>query len=223
LIDAMAHEFKTPLTAIRAVTTMLLANPDQPAQSRLEMLKVADEEAEHLRQLIDNTIEMARLDTARIEIKPELADLGMIINEIVGEMGSEVSSRPLESGINSQVPQIAIDCRLIKLAIKQLLDNALKYSPDGTPIRIQVSQANNAVTIDITDHGKGIPLREQQRIFERFFRSPSVQQQIPGSGLGLNIARSIARAHQGDLTVNSRQGETTFHLTLPMMNLGDCK
>jgi len=223
LIDAMAHEFKTPLTAIKAATTMLLADPDQPALRRLEMLKVADEEAEHLRQLIDNTIEMARLDMTHIEIKPELADLGKIIEEIVGDMGSETLSRPLAVDISSQVPQVAIDHRLIKLAIKQLLDNALKYSPDGTPVRIQVSQADTAVTVGITDHGKGIPLREQQRIFERFFRSPSVQQQIPGSGLGLNIARSIARAHQGDLTVTSRPGETTFHLILPMMNKGDCR
>jgi two-component system sensor histidine kinase KdpD len=221
LIDAMAHEFKTPLTAIRAATTMLLANPDQPVEDRQEMLKVADEEAEHLRKLIDNTIEMARLDTAHIEIKPELADLGMIIDEVVGEMRPAVSSRPLEVYVNSDVPHIAMDRRLIKLAIKQLLDNALKYSPDGTPLRIQVSQANSAVTVDITDHGKGIPLREQQSIFERFFRSPSVQQQVPGSGLGLNIARSIARAHHGDLTVTSQPGETTFHLTLPSMNKGD--
>lgn len=221
LIDAMAHEFKTPLTAIRAATTMLLANPDQPVEDRQEMLKVADEEAEHLRKLIDNTIEMARLDTAHIEIKPELVDLGMIIDEVIGAMRPAVSSRPLAVDVHRDVPHLAVDRRLIKLAIKQLFDNALKYSPDGTPLRIQVSQANSAVTVDITDHGKGIPLREQPSIFERFFRSPSVQQQVPGSGLGLNIARSIARAHHGDLTVTSQPGETTFHLRLPAMNKGD--
>jgi two-component system sensor histidine kinase KdpD len=221
LIDAMAHEFKTPLTAIKAATTMLLANPDQPAESLQEMLKVADEEAEHLRKLIDNTIEMARLDTAHIEIRPESADLGMILNEIAEEMKLEISNRPIKIKVNRDAPQIEIDRRLIKLALKQLLDNALKYSPDGTSIGIQVSQANGSTTIDITNQGKGIPVQEQPKIFERFFRSPSIQQQVPGSGLGLTIARSIAWAHQGDLTVTSQPGETTFRLTLPSISKGD--
>jgi two-component system sensor histidine kinase KdpD len=223
LIDTMAHELKTPLTAIRAATTMLLANPDQPAESRMEMLKVADEESEHLRKLIDDTIEMARLDTAHIEINPELIDVRTLIDETIAAFKPELAHRPLEIDIEGKIHEIPMDCRLIKLAMKQLLDNALKYSPDGTPIRIAAGETDDAVNIEITDHGKGIPVQEQHRIFERFFRSPSVQQQVPGSGLGLNIARSIARAHQGDLIVTSRPGQTTFRLTLPVTGIGERK
>lgn len=221
LIDAMAHELKTPLTSIRAATTMLLANPDQPNEIRLEMLRVADEEAERLRKLIDNTLEMARLDTSHIEIRPELADIGMIMEELVTDMKPVIANRLIEINIDSHVGQIVFDCRLIKLAIKQLLDNALKYSSVDTVLEIQVRRTDHTVNIDITDHGKGISVREQSRIFERFYRSPSVQQLIPGSGLGLNIARSIARAHQGELTVTSRPGETTFRLILPITDKGD--
>ena len=220
LIDAMAHELKTPLTSIKAATTMLLANPDQTAETRMEMLKIADEEAEHLKRLIDNTIELARLDTAHIEINPELANARAIISETIAAMKPELASRPLELDISGQI-QIAVDCRLIILAIKQLLDNALKYSPDGTALKITVAEGDNAVGIEITDYGNGIPVQEQQRIFERFYRSASVQQQVPGSGLGLSIARSIARAHQGDLTVTSLPGQTTFRLTLPVINKGE--
>jgi len=220
LIDAMAHEFKTPLTSIKAATTMLLANPGQPAESRMEMIKVADEEAERLRKLIDNTIEMARLDTAHIEIKPELADVRMIIDETVAAMKPELGKRPIEIDAGGQIHEIAVDCRLIKLAIKQLLDNALKYSPEDTPLRIRAHRVADDAVIEITDYGNGIPAQEQHRIFDRFYRSPSVQQQIPGSGLGLTIARSIARAHQGDLMVTSRSGETTFRLTVPILNKG---
>ncbi len=223
LIDAMAHEFKTPLTSIRAATTMLLANPDQPTEGRMEMLRVADEEAEHLRKLMDNTMEMARLDTAHIEIEPELTDVRLIIDETVAAMKPELGNRRIDFDADGRIHEVAIDRRLIKLAIKQLLDNALKYSPDGTPLRIQAHRVEDKIDIEITDHGTGIPAQEQHRIFERFYRSPSVQQQIPGSGLGLNIARSIARAHQGDLTVTSRAGETTFRLTVPVLDKGGRK
>ncbi len=221
LIDAMAHELKTPLTSIRAATSMLLANPDQTEGSRMEMLKVADEEAEHLDKLIDNTVEMARLDTAHIDIKPELTDVRTVIEELVADMKAELLHRPLDLDINIGNREFAFDRRLIKLAIKQLLDNALKYSPGGSTLRIQVRFATGVVNIDITDQGKGIPFQEQQRIFERFYRGPSVQLQVPGSGLGLTIARGIARAHQGELTVSSRPGETTFRLTLPDLKKGE--
>src|SRR5262249_43499190 len=99
-------------------------------------------------------------------------------------------------------------------------DNALKYSPPNTPITIRVNNGSGIVTIAITDCGKGIPAQERSRIFERHYRSPSVQRQIPGSGLGLNIARNIVRAHQGDLTLTSAPGETTFRLTLPIVKKG---
>jgi len=103
---------------------------------------------------------------------------------------------------------------LIKLAVKQLVENALKYSPPDSPVTVRVHNGRG-VTVAVTDHGKGIPVQEQTRIFERLYRSPSVQSQIPGSGLGLSIAQSIVRAHHGDLIVTSQPGETTFRLTLP--------
>lgn len=103
----------------------------------------------------------------------------------------------------------------MKLAIKQLLDNALKYSPAGTPVTLRVGQSKDELVLEIEDHGQGIPKPEQPRVFQRFYRSPSVQAQIPGSGLGLSIAHRIAQAHGGNLTVTSRPGETTFRLSLP--------
>jgi two-component system sensor histidine kinase KdpD len=221
LIDAMAHEFKTPLTSIKAATTMLLSSPGQPAESQMELLKIADEEAEHLRKLIDNTVEMARLDTAHIEVNPELSDFMEIIDEVAGSMTAELEGRPLQILHEEKIPAIAFDRRLIKLALKQLVDNAVKYSPAGTAISIRVRTADDFVIVEVTDYGAGIPEQEQGRIFERFYRSPTVRHLIPGSGLGLNIAHSIARAHHGDLTVASRPGETTFRLVLPIEHKGE--
>jgi len=223
LIDAMAHEFKTPLTLIKAATTSLLSSPDAPKESRQEQLTIADEEAEHLRKLIDDAVEMARLDTTHIDVHPQISDVQDTIRECVASMESEIDDRLLEIGCDKQPPDIAFDRRLMKLAIKQIIDNALKYSPADKPVAVRVLASKGKLTIEITDHGPGIPVEEQTRIFQRFYRSPSVKDQIPGSGLGLTIARSIAQAHKGDLTLTSRPGETTFRITLPTIYAGDKK
>lgn len=215
LIDAMAHEFKTPLTSIRAATTSLLSMPDQPVETRTELLRIADEEADHLRKLIDDAIEMARLDTANIEVQLEHSSIAAIIREVTASMGKEIDGRPIDILHDEKDTAVPADRRLIKLALKQLLDNALKYSDPGTPVTIEVRHAGGDIVVSVTDRGRGIPLSEQGRVFERFWRSPSVKKQMPGSGLGLRIAHGIARAHDGDLTVTSRPGETTFRLMLP--------
>ena len=217
LIDAMAHEFKTPLTSIKAATTSLRSNPEQPPATRAELIEIADEEAEHLQKLIEDAVEMARLDTAHIEIQPVLSDLATVVGEEVASVCAEADGRAGHlSGDSSPVP-IAFDRRLVRLAVRQLLDNAFKYSPPGTPVFVRVEQDESGATIEIANTGPGIALSEQSRIFRRFYRSPAVQHQVPGTGLGLSIAYSIARAHHGDLTVSSRPGETAFRLTLPRM------
>ncbi|MEO8097932.1 MAG: ATP-binding protein [Acidobacteriota bacterium] len=223
LIDAMAHEFKTPLTSIKAATTSLLANPEQPEESRTELLKIADEEADHLKDLIDSAVDMARLDAAQIDIQAVPTDVGEVVQEVVTSMRIAIDGRPVDVSRDSQVPPVALDRRLIKLAIKQLLDNALKYSPAGTPLTIRVGKSNDEVVLEIEDHGQGIPALEQPRVFQRFYRSPAVQAQIPGSGLGLSIAHRIAQAHLGNLTVVSQPGETTFRLSLPVNHKGESK
>ena len=181
------------------------------------MLRIADEEAEHLRHLIDDAVEMARLDTANIQVQLERSSLPNVVREVVASMEKEIDGRPVDVLSDTEQPSILLDQRLIKLAIRQLLDNALKYSAPSTPLQIAVRSGDNeTMVVDVTDHGPGIPPAEQVRVFERFWRSPSVRKQMPGSGLGLSIAHAIARAHNGDLSVMSRPGETTFRLTLPI-------
>jgi len=220
LLDALAHEFKTPLTSVIAATTALLDNPDQPLASRTELLKIADEEARHLKELINDTVEMGRLDTTGIRVQAERTNVAEIVREVVASMRTDIDDRPVQVNCDEHSSAVVVDRRLVKLAIKQLLDNALKYSPPERPIIVQVRNGSGLITIAVTDYGEGISGQEQSRIFERLYRSPAVERQIPGSGLGLSIALNIVRAHHGDLTVTSRPGETTFRLTLPVAQEG---
>jgi len=216
LIDAMAHEFKTPLTSIRAATTSLLSSPDQPLESRTELLEVADEEARRLQALIDDAVEMARLESNQIHVRRERTDPKELMEDVVASLHTQIDNRPVEVHAEGPVPELALDRRLLKLALKQVLDNALKYSPPRSPISVRVFDGADTINFEITDHGPGIPQQEQGRVFERFYRSPAVKKQVPGFGLGLAIASNIVHAHQGELTVNSRPGETTFRVTLPL-------
>ena len=217
LIDAMAHEFKTPLTLIRAATTSLLANPDRPSELLNEQLKIAGEEAEHLKELIDNAVEMARLDTAHIDVHPEISNWQDAVHEVLASMQTEIDERRVRVVCGQVLPAMGFDRRLMKLAIKQLLDNAIKYSPSETPVEIALYESNGAITLEVANYGNGIPLEEQAHIFERFYRSPSIKNQIPGSGLGLNIAHSIVQAHKGELTLSSEPGRTAFRITMPAL------
>jgi two-component system, OmpR family, sensor histidine kinase KdpD len=216
IIDAMAHEFKTPLTSIKAATTSLLSDPGQPAAARTEMLKIADQEAQHLAMLIDDAVEMARLDVANINVQREMSDIREMVEEVVESMRPAIDDRTLDVRCESPLPSVGLDRRLVRLAIRQLIDNALKYSPSAAPVHIRITGGHGAVMMEITDYGNGIAPQEQRRIFERFYRSPDVKTQIPGSGLGLSIAASIVKAHDGTLTVSSHPGETTFAMTLPV-------
>jgi two-component system sensor histidine kinase SenX3 len=159
---------------------------------------------------------MGRLVSSNIEIQIEPSNVSQIVRELIASMQPGIDGRVVTFICDDAPPAVPIDRRLIRLAIKQLVDNALKYSPQDRPVVVHLHNNPGALTVAVTDHGEGIPAKEQERIFDRLYRSPSVERQIPGSGLGLSIAQNIARAHKGNLTVSSRPGETTFHLSLPL-------
>src|SRR5262249_1384079 len=122
LVDAIAHEFKTPLTAIRAATTALLANPDQKTSGATQMLKIADEEAAHLEELIDNALDIAQLDSDHIDVDLEVSDLNDVVREVITSMKTSIGDRPLEFVADAAPLAVSVDRRLIRLALKQLID-----------------------------------------------------------------------------------------------------
>ena len=221
LLDALAHELKTPLTSIRAATSGLLGTADRNTDKAGRMLSIADEEAAHLQDIIDNALDIAQLDSQHIKVEPEPGNIDEAVREVLNSMKDQMSERRIVYKPQTTLPAVPMDRRLFKLAIKQLFDNALKYSPADTPITVQTFEVDGTVGMEVTDLGKGISSEDRHRVFDRFYRGSSVQNQIPGSGLGLSIARRILEAHSGTLTLTGGPGETTFRLTLPMKQTED--
>jgi two-component system sensor histidine kinase KdpD len=184
------------------------------------MLRIADEEASHLGEIIDNALDMAHLDNDHIDVDLEDSRLDEEVHAVITSMDKEIGERQLIIESARQLAPVRIDRRLLKLAIKQIVNNALKYSPAKEPVALRLVNGNGTVALEVTDHGHGIPEEERVHIFERFYRSPSVETKTTGSGLGLSIAQRILQAHKGALTVESRPGQTTFRLTLPVESDG---
>jgi signal transduction histidine kinase len=137
---------------------------------------------------------------------------------VLNKIEPATERRSVQVTVASEVPSVWVDGELIELALRQLLDNALKYSPPDSPISIAIASASGRVQISVADKGHGIPESEQTRIFEKFYRAESSRQQIPGAGLGLAVAREIIHAHAGEIWVESEPGQgSVFHISLPVV------
>jgi two-component system, OmpR family, sensor histidine kinase KdpD len=215
LLDAIAHEFKTPLTSIRAASTSLVSEPELSAHVR-ELATIIDEEAGRLSQLVTEAVRMAQIDAGTVRIDRAPLRVGALVERVLDQFKTRTEGREVRVRIDGQLPAVMADPDLMGLVLRQLLDNALKYSPPGSPIEITGELKDGRVVLCIRDQGPGIPLRERDRIFEKFYRWQATASHIPGTGLGLYIAREITRAHGGDVWVEGEPGSgTEFCVALP--------
>lgn len=210
-LDALAHEFKTPLTSMKAAASDLRSNVADGRDR--ELVVIIDEELDRLQALVSDAVQMLRVDAGDFVLHRNRHNLA----EIVGWTLREFQPRLDGHSVVTRVPDsISVDAdrELLGLALRQLLDNAVKYSPPTSAIEIGAA-CDRAVEIAVRNSGPPIPERERRRIFERFYRG-SHARQIPGTGIGLAIVRQIAQAHGGTLGVASApETGTTFTLSLP--------
>jgi signal transduction histidine kinase len=209
----VAHEFKTPLTSIRAAAgglTDLVATDDAR-----ELLAIVDEEAARLQSLVSDAIQMFHVEAGDFDVRPERHDLRGLVDRMIREFRTRLAGRAVTNRVAAGL-MVDADADLLGLALRQLVDNALKYSSPGTVIELD---ATVAATVDLIVRNTGpvIPDHERDRIFERFVRGE--QASLPGSGMGLAIVRRIAQAHGGDVTVASGSGVTEFRLSLPRVEV----
>jgi two-component system sensor histidine kinase KdpD len=159
---------------------------------------------------------MARIEPGKPNIRRSKLPVPDLIHSSLHRMKTLLDGRSLKVQIQEDISPVDADPDMIGLALRQLLGNAVKYSPPETTIAISASQVGDTVTIAVRDHGPGIPPDELDAIFERFYRGKRAQESVAGTGMGLSIARDIVRAHDGKLRVqNTPEGGAQFSFTLP--------
>lgn len=215
LLDAIAHEFKTPLTSIKAASTALLAEQAGLTVEQQELTEIIDEETNRLNRMVTEAVRMAQIEAGKVKLQRRPLDVGAAMERMMAQFGPRLEGRAWSVEVERGLPAVTADGELVALAVRQLIDNSLKYSPAGSAIAVRVGAAGGEVEIRITDGGPGIPEKERERVFDKFYRRPGVRERVPGSGLGLYIAREIARAHGGELRMEGGGAGTEFRLTLP--------
>ncbi len=215
LLDAIAHEFKTPLTSIKAAATGLRVLNTQLPADQSELVSIIEEETDRLSQLVTEGAKMSEIDAGKVTLKRAMTSGNALIEATRSGFSNDRVCLAAQPGVD---PSLWVDPDLIVLALRQLVDNALKYSGSDTPVTCRADSGGHQVLIRVIDQGPGIPERDRERVFEKFFRRPGVRNRVPGSGLGLHIAREIARIHGGDLWVEpaATGSGSEFCLALPM-------
>jgi two-component system sensor histidine kinase KdpD len=216
LLDAIAHEFKTPLTSIKAGSTSILSDSGISPQTR-ELATIVDEETDRLSLLVTEAVRMAQIDAGKIRLERESLDVGELLRRVIAHFESRAEGRELNLVMGAGVPHVFADRDMMALALRQLIDNALKYSPPGSPIEVTAGLEDGFVAIRVRDRGPGIPERERERVFDKFYRRQATKSFVPGSGLGLFIAREITRAHGGEIRIEGEPGAgSVFCVILPL-------
>ena len=216
LLDAIAHEFKTPLTSIKAAATGLRIVDTALPEGQSELVSIIEEEADRLSQLVTEATRMSEIDAGKVTLKRVTMAPADIVEAAKASFAAAGEERIHMA--TAAVPfAVVVDHDLTVLALRQLLDNALKYSEPGAAVICRIEQAADKRTvIRVVDSGPGIPEQDRERVFEKFYRRPGVRNRVPGTGLGLHIAREIARIQGGDLWVEpAATGGSEFCLALP--------
>jgi two-component system sensor histidine kinase KdpD len=215
ILDALAHEFKTPLATIVTAAGGLRATGGlRPEQ--LELAETAEIEASLLGQLTSRLLRIARLDHEEVRPQLELTDVAELLSQLADQY-SKRTERQISLINDGASTEVLADAELLRLALRQLVDNACKYSPAGSAIQVAIKQHLGSVTIHVWNSGSFVPSSERGRIFERFYRGSEASLLAPGSGLGLYVARKIVQAHGGDLNLEPDIKEgTSFRLILPI-------
>ena len=217
LLDALAHEFKTPLTSMKAATSALLSGVVTEPQARHDLIAVVNEEIDHLNRLVTEAVHVARIEAGDVQLDRVRQPLTPILAATVHTVESAIEGRQVKVDVEQGLPQVNVDADMTVLALRQLLDNALRYSPRGSPLAIQATRHDGRAVICVSDHGAGVPAAERSRIFDKFYRG-SNSANTHGTGMGLAIARQIARAHGGEVWLARTSPEgSDFCLSLPLV------
>jgi two-component system sensor histidine kinase KdpD len=214
LLDSLAHDIKTPLTSIKAAVTSLLGNP---AGSDHELLTIINEEADRLNQLAAEVVAMARIEAGKLHLEKQPVAVPDIISGALAELPGSLKGRRFALHVPPNLPPAEADSEFVQQVVRQFVENAVKYSPDGAPISISAELQGGKIVIGVADRGPGIEDNERTRIFDKFFRGRRHRFDTKGTGMGLAIAKGIVEAHGERIWVESEPGQgSAFYFSLPV-------
>ena len=218
-VATVSHEFRTPLTSLRHVTELLNEDDDMPAERRRSFYKAQARNTERLHRLVESLLDFARMESGRKPYNLCEVDAGELTAQVVSEFRKEVEPRGVTVELDTEGISLPLraDAPSLTNALWNLLDNAVKYSPERDSIHVSVRRHPSGVAISVQDHGLGIPRNEQQEIFGRFVRGELANRLgIKGTGIGLAMVSHIVEAHGGAIELESEEGAgSTFRLVLP--------
>jgi signal transduction histidine kinase len=216
-VATVSHELRTPLGFIKGyATTLLRDDTTWDEETRVEFLTIIDEEADRLKELIDNILDSSRLQSGTLHMEFQPLQVDAMIRDL--PLRARSLDEKLDVQVNLEVTNLKVQADPTRLSqvFDNLISNATKYAP-GSPVRITLTTNNNTARISFIDHGPGIPPIHLPNIFTRFYRVPNQNRSVPGTGLGLFICRRIINAHGGEIIAESQLGVgTTFHIDLPL-------
>ena len=216
LLSSVSHDLRTPLGVITGAVSTALETPDLAEPARRELLQSAQEEAQRLHRLVSNLLDITRLESGALDLHTEWTPLEEVVGAALNRREMATEAHRVRVSLPEDLPLVAMDGVLMEQLLLNLLDNALKYSPPGSPVDIKAWAAGKSLTLSVSDQGPGIPEGEEERIFEKLARGQAASNR-PGAGLGLAICKGIVTAHHGRIqAVNHPHGGAQFLVTLPL-------
>ena len=220
ILDSIAHEFRTPLTSIKASVTSLLSGGFDGAQ-QTELLTIINEESDRLNHLVEEATQMARLESHEVELDRQPHQITEAIDRAIEAGKKPLAAHPVTVNADKNLPPVTFDMELIVNVVLQFMENAAKYSAPGAPIRVSAEISGNHVVVNVADRGPGIEEFEQALIFDKFYRGKDNRYAVQGTGMGLAIARAVVEAHGGKVGVTSQVGQgSVFRFSLPLRPAG---
>jgi two-component system, OmpR family, sensor histidine kinase KdpD len=217
LLDSVTHEFRTPLTSIKASITSLRSSAAMNDAERQDLLAVIEEETDRLNRLVGEAVTMAQLDAHEVKLELRPYPIREAIDAALEDSRSVTGNHPVQVRLTEGLPPAMMDLAWIKKVLQHLIENAAKYSSEGAPIFITSEMRNGRLITSVADRGVGIDDLERSMIFDKFYRGQSQRYRVQGTGMGLAIVKAIVEAHEGRIEVTSQLGQgSVFSFGLPI-------
>lgn len=218
LISSVSHDLRTPLTSIKAAASSLLQDDVQwDDESRRSFTQAIEQEADRLNRLVENLLDMSRIEGGALQPEKEWYPVDELLHDVLGRMRPFLQEREVTTGVTASLPPVELDYMMIDQVLTNLIENALRYTPAGSPIEISVSTTTSELHVSVADRGPGIPPEDLERIFDKFYRVMGHAREVSGSGVGLAVCKGLIEAHGGRIWATNRPGGgSIFRFTLPL-------